>query len=377
VKRDPDFDPTDGDDLPGDAPFVRPPWRVRGRGAGANPGTRFDQLTVEHEEAPPDRIATRYLPDTARSVLSRNQSPDVPFDASVNPYRGCEHGCIYCYARPSHELLGLSAGLDFESVIFVKEDAPQLLREELRARSWKPQVLALSGVTDPYQPIERELRLTRGCLEVLAEARNPVGLISKNALVTRDIDILRQLVPHHAVSVALSITTLDPELARIMEPRASHPQRRLEAIGEMRAAGIPAGIMVAPIVPGLTDHEIPALLAAAAKVDATFCGYTILRLPGPVEGLFMDWLDRHFPDRKQKVLAQIRSMRGGRLNDPRFGSRMSGTGLFAEQITALFRLHQRKHGFGRNDVLGRLSADAFRRPADLKPGAQLSLLDLA
>ncbi len=348
---------------------------LRGRGAASNPANRFEPLAIQHdEEPPPDAIPTRYLVDGSKTIIASNNSPDVGFDISINPYRGCEHGCIYCYARPTHEYFGLSAGLDFESVIFAKMDAAEQLRKELRARSFKPQVIALSGVTDPYQPIERKLEITRCCLEVLAEARCPVGIITKNALVLRDIDLLQRLAEHRAVSVAISITTLDPELARKLEPRASHPQRRMEAIARLREAGIPAGVMTAPIIPAITDHEVPALLEAAAAAGALFAGYTVVRLPGAIEPLFKEWLENHFPDRAAKVLSRLREMRGGdRLNDPRFGTRMRGEGVFAEQIRALFKLHVRRLGLdGRTESL-QLSAASFRPPADLSPGVQLGL----
>ncbi|HBL30419.1 MAG TPA: radical SAM protein, partial [Acidobacteria bacterium] len=289
-------------DLPITAPTVSP----RGRGAASNPANRFERLTVEMEVPGPERVATELLRDGSRSLIVFNDSPDVGFDASINPYRGCEHGCVYCYARPSHEYLGLSAGLDFETRILVKEDAPELLRRELAAPKWKPQVIALSGNTDPYQPVERKLEITRRCLAVLAEFRNPVGVITKNELITRDIDHLAELAAHQAVSVAISITTLDGELARRMEPRASHPRDRLKAIERLAAAGIPTGVNVAPVVPGLTDHEMPKILEAAAAAGAGTASYVMLRLPGAVAGLFEDWLAEHVPQRKDKVLNRVR-----------------------------------------------------------------------
>jgi DNA repair photolyase len=339
----------------------------RGRAAGSNPANRFTLLSVESEEPPPERVPTRYFLDASRSAIAYNASPDIPFDASLNPYRGCEHGCVYCYARPGHEYLGWSAGLDFESRILVKEDAPELLRRELASPSWKPQTLALSGVTDPYQPIERRLGITRRCLEVLAEFRNPVGIVTKNHLVTRDADLLAELARHGAAAVYLSVTTLDADLARIMEPRTSHPERRLAAIRELIAAGVPCGVMVAPIVPALTDHEIPKIVEAAAAAGAQAAGMLALRLPGAVAGLFEEWLGRHFPDRREKVLNRIRAMRGGRLNDPRFGHRFRGEGVFAEQMRALFAAACRRHGLDGKRI--RLSAESFRRPG----GEQRSL----
>ncbi|HEX7180495.1 MAG TPA: PA0069 family radical SAM protein [Thermoanaerobaculia bacterium] len=339
---------------------------MKGRGAETNPMNRFERIAVELEAPGPDRIETELLRDGTRSIISYNDSPDIGFDASINPYRGCEHGCIYCYARPTHEYLGFSAGLDFESRILVKEDAPELLRKELSSRKWKPQPLILSGVTDPYQPVERKLEITRRCLAVLAEFRNPVSVITKNELVTRDVDHLRALAEHGAAAVSLSITTLDPEVARRMEPRASHPRDRLKAVETLAAAGIPVGVMVAPIVPAITDHEIPRILEAAASAGAQWAGYVVMRLPGAVAGLFESWLEEHFPDRKEKVLSRVRELRGGRINDPRFGSRMRGEGIFAEQIKATFQTFRRRYGL---DGPGRdLSAAAFRRP-----GEQLAL----
>ena len=265
-----------------------------------------------------------------------------------------------CYARPTHEYLGLSAGLDFETRIFVKEDAPALLREELEDPSWEPKPVAMSGVTDPYQPAERRLEITRGCLEVLAEFRNPVGIVTKNRLVTRDRDLLAELAEHDAARVSVSVTTLDDELKVKMEPRAPAPGRRLDAIEKLAEAGVPVGALVAPVIPGLTDHEIPEILSAVADAGASHASYVLLRLPHGVSDLFENWLEHHFPDRKQKVLNRIRDTRGGRLNDPRFGSRMSGEGPFARQISEMFEISARRHGLdGRS---GGLSTDAFRRP---------------
>jgi DNA repair photolyase len=344
---------------------------INTRGAAGNPPNRFEPLTLEPDpdwydpdERPP---RTQFFHDHSRTIINYNDSPDIGFDASVNPYRGCEHGCVYCYARPTHEFLGFSAGLDFETKIMVKLDAPALLREELASPKWKPQVLAMSGVTDCYQPVERKLKLTRGCLQVLAECRNPVGIVTKNALVTRDLDVLGELARHNAVAVFVSLTTLDAELRRVMEPRTSPPAARLEAIGELRARGIPVGVMIAPVVPGLNDHEIPSLVAAAAKAGAGSAGHVMLRLPYAVAPLFEDWLGRHFPDRKEKVLNRIRDVRGGKLNDARFGSRMTGEGIFAEQIEKLFDVACRKAGIA--DHGPELSTAAFRRPE----GRQLTL----
>ena len=342
------------------------PTLFRGRGSAKNPKGRFEHLTLE---ADPDvdpleqpQPQTQFLLDASRSVITTNKSPDVPFDASLNPYRGCEHGCSYCYARPFHEYLGFSAGLDFETRIVVKENAPELLRKELLSPQWKPQLLGLSGVTDAYQPVERKLGITRRCLEVLAEFRNPVTVVTKNHLVTRDSDLLAQLAAYQAASVALSITTLDPELARRLEPRASHPKRRLAAVKALSAAGIPAGVLVAPVIPGLNEHEIPSILEAAAKAGASFAGYVLLRLPHGVGEIFSDWLESHYPDRKEKVLSLVRETRQGRLHDPRFGSRMRGRGVYAEQIGSLFHVSRRRLGLGRRG--SRLSIANFRRPGE-------------
>lgn len=272
-----------------------------------------------------------------------------------------------CYARPTHEYLGFSAGLDFETKILVKQDAPALLRRELSSPRWQPQVLAMSGVTDPYQPVERRLQLTRRCLEVLVEFRNPVVIVTKNYLVTRDVDLLRELARYEAAMVFLSVTTLDGHLAGVLEPRASQPTRRLAAIEALAQAGVPVGVLVAPVIPGLTDHEMPAIIAAAARVGAQSAGYVTLRLPHGVGALFEDWLSQHVPTKKAKILQRIRALRGGKLNDARFGVRMQGEGVFAAQIASLFTLACRKAGLRNRDV--RLSTAAFRRPA----GAQLSL----
>ncbi|HEX6711496.1 MAG TPA: PA0069 family radical SAM protein [Rubrobacter sp.] len=265
-----------------------------------------------------------------------------------------------CYARPTHEYLGLSAGLDFESRVLVKQDAPELLRKELSSARWEPKVLSMSGVTDPYQPVEKRLRITRRCLEILAEFRNPVAIVTKNHLVTRDIDLLSEMARYEAAVVAVSLTTLDDDLRRVMEPRTSRPVRRLAAIEELAGAGVPVGVMTAPVIPGLTDHELPNLISAAAEAGATFAAYTPVRLPGAVGPLFEDWLSRHFPDRKEKVLNRIRSMRGGRLNDPDFGSRMRGEGMVADHIAQLFDISCRKAGIERGRF-PKLSVAAFRR----------------
>ncbi len=336
---------------------------VRGRGAASNPGNRFEKTsyqTSEWDEPEDPHPHTVFLKDETRSIINYNDSPDVGFNASINPYRGCEHGCIYCFARPNHEYLGFSAGLDFETKILVKEDAPELLRRELLSKRWEPQVIAISGVTDAYQPIERRLKLTRRCLEVLVEFQNPVVIITKNELVTRDIDLLGELARINGVLVFVSVTSLDGDLARELEPRASQPSRRLAAIEALSSAGVPAGALVAPVIPGLTDHEMPSIINAAAKAGAVSAGYVPLRLPHGVAPLFEEWLSLHRPLQKEKILHRILSIRGGRMNDPNFGSRMRGEGAYAEQMAALFEVSCRKAGL--NSSRPRLSADVFRTP---------------
>jgi len=339
---------------------------IRGRGASWSPANRFEKLHVdlndvdvdlETEERPQHQ--TQYFRDETKSVITRNNSPDVGFETSLNPYRGCEHGCIYCYARPTHEYLGFSAGLDFESKIMVKTSAPELLRAELESPRWQPQTLVLSGVTDPYQPVERKLCITRGCLEVLARFRNPVAIITKNRLVTRDVDLLRDLAAHNGVAVNISVTSLDSNLQRVLEPRTSSPQARLDAISQLRNAGIPTGVMVAPIIPGLTDHEVPKIMGACAKAGAQFAGYTIVRLPWAVAPLFEHWLEEHFPERKEKVLGRIRHLRGNRLNNSRWHTRMTGEGIFAEQIASMFAISCRRN---RMSARPKLSCAEFQRP---------------
>jgi DNA repair photolyase len=345
----------------------------RGRGAASNPPNRFEKTSYERTQwdQPDDpSVHTVFLKDETRSIINYNDSPDVGFNASINPYRGCEHGCIYCFARPNHEYLGFSAGLDFESKILVKEDAPELLRRELAAPRWEPQVIAISGVTDAYQPIERRLQLTRRCLEVLVDFRNPVVIITKNELVTRDIDLLRQLARFDGVLVFVSVTSLDSQLARDLEPRASHPGRRLAAIESLAHAGVPVGTLVAPVIPGLTDHEIPSILSAVAQAGAIAASYVPLRLPYGVAPLFEEWLTLHRPLQKEKILNRIRDIRGGRLNDPNFRTRMQGTGAYAQHISELFEVSCRKAGL--NSKRPTLSAKAFRRPGP----AQLGLFEV-
>ncbi|HSB10346.1 MAG TPA: PA0069 family radical SAM protein [Blastocatellia bacterium] len=337
---------------------------IHGRGAGANPPNRFEKLVYlrDPDSSDPEEPAarTQFLKDASRSLITYNDSPDVGFEASINPYRGCEHGCIYCYARPYHEYLGFSSGLDFETKILVKEDAPELLRRELASPRWRPKVLAISGVTDAYQPIERKLQLTRRCLEVMAEFRNPVMIVTKNQLVARDVDVLKRLAEFDAAAVFLSITTLDADLARVMEPRTSTPRNRLAAIETLAGEGVPVGVLAAPSIPGLTDHEMHSIITAAAAAGARYAGYVVVRLPYAVKELFEKWLEQNFPDRKKKVLNHIRDMRGGKLNESQFGKRMRGEGVYADQIRSMFTLACRKAGIeGRHP---KLSIEAFRLP---------------
>ncbi|MEX0681443.1 MAG: PA0069 family radical SAM protein [Balneolales bacterium] len=335
---------------------------IRGRGSSSNPANRFDQLEVlpdpeySNEGISP---ATRFYNDDASDVIATNESPDIPFEASLNPYRGCEHGCIYCYARPFHEYLGMSPGLDFETRIMVKIQAPQKLREQLQRTSWKPKVVSISGVTDPYQPVERRLGVTRRCLEVLAEFRNPFSIITKNYLVTRDIDILKKMARIDGARVMISLTSMNSDLIEIMEPRTSRPDRRLKAIKELSKAGIQTGVMFAPVIPGLTDEELPNLVSEASRAGACFGNYVLLRLPGAVIPLFEQWLETHYPDRKNKIINRLKSLHNGRVYDNRFGHRMRGKGAYAEQIRQTFRMACRKHGLSHTG--SPLSVRHFRR----------------
>jgi DNA repair photolyase len=333
-----------------------PNAKLVGRGAGISPPNRFERVHAEDDwehldpaEALPDerRVPTVLMPNETRRLITENDSPDVPFRYSINPYRGCEHGCAYCYARPGHETLGMNAGLDFETRILVKYDAPDRLRDELAENNWRGEPITLSGVTDCYQPAERTLRLTRGCLEVMLEARQPLGIITKNILVTRDIDLLAPLAAQNLARVFLSITTLDDSLARTLEPRTATPQARLRAVSELARAGVSVGVMVAPIIPGLNDQEAPAILAAAKEAGARWAGYVLLRLPYAVRPIFEDWIRRSNPEKADRVLGLIRETRAGRMNDPQFGSRMRGKGPYAEQIESAFTVFRKKHGLDR------------------------------
>jgi DNA repair photolyase len=341
--------------------------KIPSRGALVSPPNRFERLIVELDEPGERNPRTQFLREAAGSIITHNESPDISFGASLNPYRGCEHGCSYCYARPYHEYLGFSSGLDFETRIVVKENAADLLRETFSSHSWKPEVLAMSAVTDCYQPVERRLRITRACLEVLAEFLNPVAIITKNHLVTRDTDILSVLASHDACAVHMSITTLDAGLARRLEPRASLPAHRLDAIAQLRNAGIPTGVVVAPVIPGLNDHEIPAILRAAREAGAERAAYSILRLPHAVKDIFSAWLNEHLPDSREKILSRIRDVRGGELNSSRFGERLRGHGFWADQIREIFSKSRDRENYAREPFP--CSTAHFRRPA----GPQLTL----
>jgi DNA repair photolyase len=346
-----------------------------GRGAVRDLPNRFEKLAMdldpdvvqedpsaEGESLPNPK--TLFLDDQTESIIVKNESPDVGFSAGINPYRGCEHGCAYCYARPYHEYLGFSAGLEFETKIMVKRRAAELLRRELSRPKYEPQVLGMSGVTDCYQPAERKFRITRSCLEVLAEFRNPVSLITKNFLITRDIDVLKELAAFDAAHVFISVTTLNADLAAKMEPRASLPMHRLRAVELLAKAGIPVGVMVAPIIPGLNDREIPAVLEAAKSAGASEAGYTMLRLPHGVKDVFTEWLKLNFPEKLERILGTVREVRGGKLNVSDFGSRMRGEGPYADQVSQMFHVFRERLGFGAR--MRELRMEHFRRPGDIQ-----------
>ena len=349
---------------------------VKGRGGNLNPANRFQslrlhvldehlgQVAAERAELGLPQLAqvpTRILEDSSRSIINKVDSPDIHFEWTVNPYRGCEHGCIYCYARPGHEYFGLSLGLDFETTIFAKHDAPELLEKELKKESWRGEPIVMSGVTDPYQPCERDLKITRRCLEICAKFRQPVSIITKSALVTRDIDLLAELARYNAARVAISLTTLDNTLASTMEPRAAAPRARLKAMKALADAGVPVTVMTAPIIPGLNDREIPKLLQAAARYGATHAGYVLLRLPYQIKDLFLEWLQRTVPDKAARVEALLRDTRSGMLYDARAFVRQKGEGALAEHIGATFRVFCRRSGLNQGPR-PKLSSDSFHRP---------------
>ena len=349
--------------------------RRRGRGAVSNTSGRFepharvvfDDGWQSLEELPPFKTVVQE--ERARKIITRNESPDLGFDRSINPYRGCEHGCIYCYARPTHAYQGLSPGLDFETRLFVKPDAPELLARELAAPGYQPKMIALGTNTDPYQPIERKWQLTRRILEVLRDAKHPVGIVTKSALVIRDLDILSEMAAKGLAKVALSVTTLDHRLARAMEPRASTPQRRLEAIRLLTKAGVPTAVMVAPIIPAINDSEIERILDAAAAAGATEAGYVMLRLPLEIKDLFREWLTEHFPDKSKHVISLVRDLHGGKDYDATFGKRQTGAGPYAWSVGRRFELACRRLGVNRRRL--RLNHTLFKPPA--RRGSQLDL----
>lgn len=354
--------------------------QLKGRAALANPPNRFerthreddyDQLSEEELAAPPRPAPTQFLPDQSQSLLVQNDSPDIPFRWSMNPYRGCEHGCAYCYARPSHEMLGFGSGLDFETKIMVKHQAPSLLRKALAAPRWQPELIALSGNTDCYQPAERQFRITRGLLEVALEARQPVGILTKNRLILRDLDLLAEMARRRLVHVGLSVTTLDAELARKLEPRTASPAARLEAIRQLTAAGVPVRAMLAPIVPGLTDSELPALLEAVGQAGAHGASYILLRLPQSVKTIFGQWLAEHAPLQAERVESRIRDSRGGEIDDSQFGRRMRGQGPYAEQIAQTFRVFAAKYKL--DGPLPEYDFSQFRPPRE--PSGQMWLFE--
>lgn len=342
----------------------QPKQTIRGRGTAANLPNRFEPISFEpdgdwlDEEQP--SVTTKFFKDASKTIISYNNSPDIRFDASINPYRGCEHGCVYCYARPTHEYLGLSAGLDFETQILVKHDAPQLLRKELAAKKWVPQALGISGVTDCYQPIERKLKLTRQCLEVLLDFRNPGLIVTKNQLITRDTDVLQELAQYKCICVFISLSSLRDDLVKVLEPRTSRPHARLKAMRELSQAGIPVGLMLAPVIPGLNDHEIPAVIEAASEAGVDFASYIMLRLPYAVKDIFSRFMQDHYPTMENKVINRIKHMRGGKLNIAEFGKRFRGEGIFADQTDKMFKAIISKEGL--NKYSPPISTEYFRIP---------------
>jgi DNA repair photolyase len=359
---------------------ILPSQPRKGRGAVTNASGRYEahsrvaiddgwlNQAPEDEDLPP--LRTHVAIDASRTIIARNQSPDIPFDRSINPYRGCEHGCVYCFARPTHAWLGLSPGLDFETRLFAKPEAPRLLEAELAKPSYKPEVIALGTNTDPYQPIERKMEIMRGILEVLWRARHPVGIVTKSNLILRDLDILAPMAAAGLVRVALSVTTLKPKLARLMEPRAPRPALRLDAIRALAAAGVPVGVLTAPLIPALNDEELEDLLDAAVGAGASHAGYVLLRLPLEIKELFEEWLGAHFPDRKEHVLSLVRQTRGGKLYETEWYTRQRGRGVYADLIERRFALACSRLGIERE--AWSLDTTQFRRPE--KPSAQLSLI---
>ncbi len=363
---------------------MKPDGRIKGRGALSNPASRFAKRVHEADMAElaacaasdedgdcADPLPTELHIDRARTIIARNASPDLPFRQSINPYKGCEHGCIYCYARATHAYLDLSPGRDFETQIFYKPNAIALLRAELGAPGYEPSPIALGTNTDPYQPVERKLNITRGILELLAKHRHPLTIVTKSSLILRDAQLLAELAADGLAAVHVSLTTLDPDLKRRLEPRTAGPQRRLQVVRELAARGIPTGVLTAPIIPGLNDHELETMLERAAECGAQSAAYVLLRLPHQVEHLFVEWLHAHYPDRAQHVLSLLRQMRGGPLSDPRFHERQRGSGPFAALLRARFERARRAYALDREATL---TTGLFRKPP--RAGGQLDLLDL-
>jgi DNA repair photolyase len=366
--------------IPTDDPVVAGPAPVavvrKGRGAVSNFAHRFESVQRSAEpDAPAEvdadlpRLATSVSFETARSIITRNESPDIGFDRSINPYRGCEHGCIYCYARPTHSYLNLSPGLDFETKLVAKRNAAELLVKELAAPGYTPQLIMIGVNTDAYQPIERDLKITRGVLEVLAAAHHPFGLVTKSSLIERDLDLVAAMARRDLVSVSISITSLDPKLTRILEPRAASPQRRLRTVRALAAAGVPVRVNVAPVIPFVNEPEIEAIIDAAAQAGARNAHYTVVRLPWEVSPLFEEWLRTHFPDRAQRVMNRIRDMRGGKNYDAAFGRRMTGEGTWARLIEQRFQRASARHGF--SDGWPSLRTDLFVPPRLATPQMDL------
>ncbi|MBL8673424.1 MAG: PA0069 family radical SAM protein [Rhodospirillales bacterium] len=396
----PDPDRGSGPDIEGFDPSPADPERVvsprarKGRGAIGNPANRFfaqRTVTVDDgwgsaddrdparaaahpDDVDPPRLATTLTRDASRTIIARNTSPDVPFDRSINPYRGCEHGCVYCFARPSHAYLGLSPGLDFETKLLFKPDAAALLRQELSKKAYRCDVMAMGTNTDPYQPVERELKITRSILEVLSAFNHPVGIVTKNHLITRDADILGDMARRNLAEVFVSVTTLDRHLANVMEPRASTPARRLAAIRTLADAGVPTGVMAAPMIPALNDHEMEAILDAAAAAGATRAGYTVLRLPLEIGPLFDEWLAEHYPDRKERVLSLVKQTRGGKLYDSDWSQRMTGTGDYAALLRQRIQLATRRDEM--NKFRYRLDTTLFKVPDSARPGGDARQMKL-
>ena len=349
---------------------------LKGRGSLSNPAGRFDRTGIEAvddgwvQEESPESVATSVQADRAKGVISTNDSPDIGFEQSINPYRGCEHGCIYCYARPSHAYMGLSSGLDFETKLFYKQDAAKVLEEELSHPRYVCKPIMLGSNTDPYQPVERRLQVTRSILTVLAKCRHPVSIVTKGVLIARDVDLLSQLASQNLASVVVSLTTLDAEVKRTLEPRAASPQARLKVIRQLVAAGVPTGVLVAPVVPAITDHEMERILEAAKEAGASGAAYVLLRLPYEVKDLFREWLTQHYPQRASHVMSLVRDARGGRDNDPNFGTRMRGTGAYAELLRSRFKVATRRLGLDSPRHVA-LSRTLFQRPGPA--GSQLQL----